>query len=165
MFHCCFDGKIYMPGFALPDGPCIHFCSCGTCTLTNGHMKDGRWSVRNSVWDPRGAPEGFVSSESWVPQNLIQVVHWYILKVVMKRISLPWLVTYSLAIAMLGRKMLLQGCTSFGKSDIFWIKLSGVPRLERVPPSFTFFYLLFSPLPASLYTGHCQVCTLPHTDF
>lgn len=70
----------------------------------------------------------------------------------MKRISLLWLVTHSLVIAMLGRKMLLQGCTSFGESDIFFIKLSGVPRLERVPPPFTFLTYYFS---------HCLfLCTL-----
>lgn len=57
-----------------------------------------------------------------------------------KTISPQRLVTDFVAIAMLGRRVLLEGCTSLGRSDIFWMNFSGVPSLEKVPAFFTFFY-------------------------
>lgn len=49
MFRCCFDGKVYMPGFALSDGPCVHFFVCGRCTLTWPHERRKMASQKFSV--------------------------------------------------------------------------------------------------------------------
>lgn len=124
MFHCNFGGhRIKYTKFCPPNWfPCTFFYSSGKCTHADSHIREGK-QLDNWINIRCGIP-GMPQRTLWVQgcechkcsETSGSLTH---IPTGQKPISSQWLVIHFVAIAMLGRRVLLEGCTSLGRSDNF----------------------------------------------
>lgn len=123
MFHCYFGGhRIKHTKFCSSNwSPCTLFYSSGKGARADSHIREGK-QLDNWMAIRCGIP-GMLQRALWVQScECHKCYHKWFTDThpnLSKTISPQRLVTHFLATAMLGKRVLLEGCTSLGRSDIF----------------------------------------------